>query len=612
MAISTPEMVEKAEKLKAVRAALYSAIIRHANDKLPKAISAVLALGGDLNKPWAKPVDKYDCSSPPIFLAAEAHNVEAMRLLFRSGKVDHNIERNGAPLMFVACGTGDEAIAKSVLDLGGTVHDKCSRNIHPLNWAICQTIESYSAIFHSNWEGGLKEKERLIAWWKGGEFTPRTAAMFVHNGGGQEASYVGSCPLPLKAKWGGPIPLIALLLKHGANPTLEDNDGFSALKAVKGPTDPVCLASFAGAASAKFVEKNEEGLPVFKLAIKDRRNLRTLEAIVEFDPNMPLPDDVPVLPYVSEVFSSKKTKTMKGLVEAYTPKKLHAAAKRMELDFKELRERVAVVEEQKSYSEKIAVKEVKQLGERFALLQIEHDRVYQAYEVQQTREGRLKRMKGHCSPSVQTFFKKFRQKLKIAFSQCELHLEDLDPTRGKKLDKAGMVIKVVGFAGKFVPPPFNLVGDIIEKIGTEYLKHKKHKARAKVIDLLDIDHVAICNNLALGVSEFFEDRLKIMDPEQAEGLADYGVGAILALLSAEGPEQGEIVLDRYASDEEIQEKIVEAIIKPTKASAWFHKKLEGYSPSKISSMLGGGGCPTIQKLITLVLAFLILSCPPPI
>lgn len=552
MAVVASQIEDSAALLRHARHKLISGIVKHfKRESLRKIIEEVQRLGGKaaLNSPWSKSAgDACDEARSPMVLAAINHNLDAMQLLLNTGLIDLNAENTkGIPLLISVCRTGnEEAVAMLLRRKGVSIDIESAVDKQPLHEAFFSSLKfDYSVVFHSDW-GSPDLKRSLIDWWKGSEFTP-------------------SKPLKVKARWPGAIPLVALLLEKGADPTVKVSYcGISPLTAVQNPScllksaESLALAHLPGTVDFHSSRKSDPSkeandILTFRVVLRDRSTKRKLEVMVDVDYNMELPKDVDagISSEIREILASKKTRTMRGLIEAYAPKH-----KEREVADAKLEREVAALKQQAKHDQHA----------------IEYARE------QKARADRLTAMREHKNPSVRKFFDTFSKLLDQLLFQCKLHLHNLDPTKGKKFDKAGLAVKITGLAiNVFAPPPFNVIGTVVDALGQKVVNREKFKARTRVVDLVERDHGKMCDTLACELSTHFEQQLTIMDPSQADELAKYGVGAILALMCANGSKEDEIVLDRDESSlEKIQKRILDAIVSPTTASKRFHETLGKY------------------------------------
>lgn len=602
MAVVASHIEDSAALLRHARHKLISGIVKHfKRESLRKIIEEVQSLGDKvkkhggkaaLNSPWSKSAgDACDEARSPIVLAAINHNLDAMQLLLNTGLIDLNAESSrGVSVLFRVCRTGnEEAVAMLLRRKGVSIDIESAVDHQPLHEAFFSSLSfDYSVVFHSDW-GSPALKRSLIDWWKGGsEFTPSEE--------------------PLKARWPGAIPLVALLLEKGADPTVKVSYcGISPLTAVQNPScllksaESLALAHLPGTVDFHSSRKSDpskeaDDILTFRVVLRDRSTKRKLEVMVDVDYNMELPKDVDagISSEIREILASKKTRTMRGLIEAYTPK--DKSELRSE-GLSEIKLRMEKVESRVEAHAALAVhsaKDVKQMREDFSILHQQHVVIYEKHLDEEAYRARIKAIEaGRKTGSAQyKFFDTVAKELIRIFDTCKLHMRNPD-----KLDKGALAAKGVeaaanliaqqladgiGTLSDFIPPPFSVVGKVAGFLVKAYSDHQQNEENHRVVDLLPIDHKEMCIDLALELAEKYAEALKGMEPENAEKWAKNAVGIMFALMCDPNPKKTiKTIGPRHSFDE-----IEGALFKAVSTSEFFQQKLKEYStPAKSRSWM---------------------------
>lgn len=180
----------------------------------------------------------------------------------------------------------------------------------------------------------------------------------------------------------------------------------------------------------------------------------------------------------------------------------------------------------------------------------QHVEVWKTHYDQKVYKERVEALKRDKSTPSYAFFNAIGKELDRLLTNCKLILRD--PKKTSKTDAAATVISAIA---DHAPPPFNIPGKAIAILIQKYGEYRERQKQEKITDLIDRDHGPMCDDLALTLTEYYENTLLQISSDKAKNLGLKAVGVMLAAMCDD-----KSTLSPLDSFDSIQKQLYESVI----------------------------------------------------
>jgi len=585
MATSTEAIITKiSDVLGELRGSLYTAINDGVDDLLQSSIERIYAIDPDeLDRPWSeKRGDWVESQISPLELAISFNNSKAVELLFK--KTELSLTREcGFPLIHRAAAKGNPEILNVLMQNSGNPHAYYYASV--LHEAMDSLgAASKSLVYEVDW-GDLTAQ--IESWWLGKtpDWKPTKTPRIT---------------------WDGPLAAMKFLLEAGANPTLKDENGISCLQIAQDPTSPNHTKLFSWGGKLLRCEK---GVPILEIDLISKDAGSRFPIIVEYHRNK---QKALLEQYVekNKLNGHREKEAFKTWLRIKTAqeeadKKLEAANKAMAKlaamtsaadersqkahasvakvaqsvtnvaqsvravkaaiantsdDVKDLKDGAeqlydqhvtAYQEQQKLKQQTAKALTVAKKAEGIALENKDKtDKMWKTHYSAQEKKERLDAIKRDKSTPSYAFYRATRVELYRLLESCILLLSD--PKKNSKCKNIATVIQAIA---DHAPAPFCGVGKALAYLVKKYGERKERAEHNRVGDLIPENYREMCIDLALTLTEHFENSLIQIPADKAKKHGLEAVGIMLALMCDEKSS-----LSPLDSDEAIQEQLFVAVM----------------------------------------------------